>query len=56
MFHRTSTGILDVIGTRVKISGTITYYDAAGVYQLTDVIDRLMTTNKNNLIEKYVIK
>ena len=29
--------------------GTITYYDAAGVYQLTDVIDRLMTTNKNNL-------
>lgn len=49
VFHRTSTGILDVIGTRVKISGTITYYDAAGVYQLTDVIDRLMTTNKNNL-------
>ena len=49
VFHRTSTGILDVIGTRVKISGTITYYDAGGVYQLTDVIDRVLSSNKNNL-------
>ncbi len=49
VFHRTSTGILDVIGTRVKISGTITYYDTAGVFQLTDVIDRRMSSNKNNL-------
>ncbi|MDE5714816.1 MAG: thermonuclease family protein [Anaeroplasmataceae bacterium] len=49
VFHRTSTGILDVLGTRVKISGTITYYDTAGVFQLTDVIDRRMSSNKNNL-------
>ena len=49
VFHRTSTGILDVIGTKVKISGTITYYDAGAVYQLTDVIDRVLSSNKNNL-------
>lgn len=48
-YHRTSTGILDVVGTRVKISGTITYYDAASVYQLTDVVDRVLSSNKNNL-------
>ncbi|MDE7161539.1 MAG: thermonuclease family protein [Anaeroplasmataceae bacterium] len=49
VFHRTSTGILDVVGTRVKISGTITYYETADVYQLTDVIDRRLSSNKNNL-------
>lgn len=49
VFHRDSTGVLDKVGVRVRISGTISYYDAAGVYQLTDVVDRLMTSNVNNL-------
>ena len=49
VFHRDSTGALDKVGVRVRISGTISYYDAGGVYQLTDVVDRLMTSNVNNL-------
>ena len=49
VFHRDTTGKLDSVGARVRISGTISYYDAGEVFQLTDVVDRLMTSNVNNL-------
>jgi micrococcal nuclease len=49
VFHRNSTGTLDKVGARVRISGTISYYETGDVYQLTDVVDRLMTSNINNL-------
>jgi endonuclease YncB( thermonuclease family) len=50
VFHRNSTGLLEKnIGSRVRISGTITYYETGDVFQLTDVVDRLLTSNINNL-------
>ena len=49
VFHRDTTGKLDNVGARVRISGTISYYDASEVFQLTDIVDRLMTSNVNNL-------
>lgn len=53
VFHRNSTGLLEEnIGSRVRISGTITYYETGDVYQLTDVVDRLLTSNINNLTVK----
>ena len=49
VFHRNSTGVLDKVGVRVRISGTISYYETGDVFQLTDIVDRLMTSNVNNL-------
>ena len=37
------------VGVRVKLSGTLTYYETAGVYQITDVVDRKLSNNANNL-------
>lgn len=49
-FHRTGqTGYMDKIGVTLKLSGTVTYYEAGDVYQITDIIDRLMSSNKNNI-------
>lgn len=49
-FHRTGqTGYMDKLGATLKLSGTVTYYEAGDVYQITDIIDRLMSSNKNNI-------
>ena len=44
-----TTGYLDEIGNRVKISGTVVYYETGGVYQLTSLVDRVISSNKNNI-------
>lgn len=49
-FHRSGqTGYMDKLGVTLKLSGTVTYYEAGDVYQITDIIDRLMSSNKNNI-------
>ena len=53
-----STGYMEEIGNRIKVSGTITYYETGNVYQLTDIVDKLLTSNKDNikLLEKVDVK
>lgn len=49
-FHRSGqTGYMDKLGVTLRLSGTVTYYEAGDVYQITDIIDRLMSSNKNNI-------
>ena len=49
---------MEEIGNRIKVSGTITYYETGNVYQLTDIVDKLLTSNKDNikLLEKVDVK
>lgn len=49
VYHTKSTGKLDKVGTRVRISGTVVYYETGDVFQLSSVIDRTTSSNVNNL-------
>lgn len=44
-----TTGYLDTVGNRVKISGTVVYYETGGVYQLTSLIDKIISKNEDNI-------
>lgn len=44
-----TTGYLDKVGNRVKISGTVVFYETGGVYQLTSLVDKAISSNVNNI-------
>ena len=46
-----TTGYLNKVGNRVKVSGTVVYYENnyKGVYQLTSIIDKLISKNVDNI-------
>lgn len=49
-FHRNGqTGYMDEIGITLRLSGTVTYYETGDVFQITDIIDRLLSSDKNNI-------
>lgn len=45
----TGSGNLRKPNVRVRISGTIVYYDAAGIFQLTDIVDKTLSKDNYNL-------
>lgn len=50
VYHRDSqTGIMNDIGVTVRLSGTVMYYEAGQVFQITDVVDKLLTSKVDNL-------
>lgn len=52
VYHRNAasgTGYLETVGNRVRISGTVVYYETGNVYQLTSIIDRKLTSKVDNL-------
>ena len=54
-YHRDSqTGYMQV-GVTVRLSGTLTYYETGQVFQITDIVDRLLTSKVDNIkvIEEY---
>ena len=44
-----TTGYLNKVGNRVKVSGTVVYYETGGVYQITSIIDKLISKNVDNI-------
>lgn len=46
-----TTGYLNTVGNRVKLSGTVVYYENnnKGVYQLTSLIDKMISKNVDNI-------
>jgi len=44
-----TTGYLNTVGNRVKLSGTVVYYETGGVYQLTSIIDKMISKNVDNI-------
>ena len=54
-YHRDSqTGYMQV-GVTVRLSGTLTYYETGQVFQITDIVDRLLTSKVDNIkvVEEY---
>ncbi len=52
VYHRNAasgTGYLESVGNRVRISGTVVYYETGNVYQLTSIVDRKLTSKVDNL-------
>ena len=48
-YHRDSqTGCMQV-GVTVRLSGTLTYYETGQVFQITDIVDRLLTSKVDNI-------
>lgn len=49
-YHRDSqTGYMSNIGVTVRLSGTLTYYETGQVFQITDIVDRLLTSKVDNI-------
>lgn len=50
VYHRDSqTGYMNDIGVTVRLSGTLTYYETGQVFQITDVVDKLLTSKVDNI-------
>lgn len=48
-YHRDSqTGYMK-IGVTVRLSGTLTYYETGQVFQITDIVDKLLTSKVDNI-------
>jgi DNA/RNA endonuclease YhcR with UshA esterase domain len=43
------------VGVTVRLSGTLTYYETGQVFQITDIVDKLLTSKVDNIkvIEEY---
>ena len=47
--NQVGSGLLETVGNRIRISGTVVYYETGGVYQLTSLVDRVISSNKDNI-------